>query len=127
MPQTDVVFYLEESGACPVRQWLADLRKRQARAFAKCVARIHRLAEAGHELRRPEADLLRDGIHELRIRDGNTHYRILYFFDGRSRNVCVLAHALTKEGSVPHADIERALERRQRFETDPAAHTFREA
>ena len=29
------------------------------------VVRIRRLAELGHELRRPEADLLRDDIHEL--------------------------------------------------------------
>lgn len=32
----------------------------------------------GHELRRPEADFLRDGIYELRTSLGVLHHRILY-------------------------------------------------
>jgi DNA-binding XRE family transcriptional regulator len=53
--------------------------------YAKCAVRIRRLADLGHELRRPEADLLRDGICELRARLGTVNYRILYFFmAGRS-------------------------------------------
>jgi ribosome-binding protein aMBF1 (putative translation factor) len=62
------------------------------------VARIRRLAEAGRELRRPEADYLRGGIYELRARRGHVNYRILYFFHGQ--NVAILAHALTKEGAI---------------------------
>ena len=38
--------------------------------------------EKGHELRRPEADFLRDGIYELHISLGGVHQRILYFFHG---------------------------------------------
>ena len=82
-------------------------RQRRRRAFAKCVIRIRRLAEMGHELRRPEADLLRDGIYELRGRDGRVNYRILYFFHGH--NIAILANALTKEDKVPKSDIEREV------------------
>lgn len=64
------------------------------RGFAKCIVRIQRLAQLGHELRRPEADLLRDEIYELRAKHGHVQYRILYFFHGRE--TAVLAHALTK-------------------------------
>ena len=39
--------------------------------------------ELGHELRRPEADLLRDNIYELRIGLQGINYRILYFFHGK--------------------------------------------
>jgi len=49
------------------------------------------------------------------------HYRILYFF--HERNAALLAHALTKEGKVREIDIERALQRKQRYEKNPAAHT----
>jgi len=63
--------------------------------------------ELGHELRRPEADLLRDGIYELRARLGTVNYRILYFFHGR--NVAVLAHAITKENEIPVVEINRAV------------------
>lgn len=108
----------------PVRNWLLELKQRNRRAFAKCVVRIRRLAELGHELRRPEADLLRDGIYELRVREGRVNHRLLYFFHGR--NVSILAHALTKEGTVPKIDIDRALRRKAAFELDPDAHSHEE-
>jgi phage-related protein len=82
------------------------------------------LSELGHELRRPLADILRDGIYELRIRKGRVNYRILYFFHGR--NLAILGHALTKEDKVPKADIERAIRRKKAFEENPAQHSYSE-
>lgn len=124
MPATTVFFYCDDSERTPVLEWLQKLREENQKAYAKCVARIQRLAAEGHELRRPEADFLRDGIYELRARSGNVNYRLLYFFHGQ--NVAVLAHGLTKEADVPTADIERALERKKRFENDPDKHTHEE-
>ncbi len=122
MPPTGVVFYQEAPGDVPALDWLRALRRADRRGYAKCVARVHRLADLGHEPRRPEADLLRDGIHELRARRGRVHYRILYFFHGSE--IAVLAAGLSKEGRVPDRDIERALRRRVAFEEDPCGHTF---
>lgn len=82
----------------------------------------HKATQLGHELRRPEADLLRDGIYDLRARLGTVNYRILYFF--HDREVAVLAHAITKENEIPIVEINRALERRRMFAANPAAHTF---
>jgi len=124
MPRTDVVFYQETEGDVPVLDWLKKLRRSDQQAYAKCIAAIERLAEFGHELRRPLADFLKDGIHELRVRKGRVNYRILYFFHGR--DLAVLAHATTKEGEVPHADIDRAVRRRKAFASNPAAHTYAE-
>jgi phage-related protein len=76
----------------------------------------------GHELRRPEADLLRDGIYELRARLGAVNYRILYFYHGR--NIAVLAHAITKEDEIPIVEINQAAERKRTFAANPPAHTF---
>src|ERR1022692_1340775 len=70
MPRTNVVFYQEKSGEAPVLEWLGELRRTNRRAYETCVASVERLAIFGHELRRPLSDLLRDGIHELRIRKG---------------------------------------------------------
>lgn len=123
MAGVDVVFYCEAE-AVPVLEWLVDLRKRERRAFATCVVRIRRLAQLGYELRRPEADYLRDGIYELRARTGTVNYRILYFFHGRT--ACVLAHGLTKRETLRDEDIERAIACRARFEADPEGHTYRE-
>ena len=122
MPQTEVVFYQEAPQDVPVLDWMGTLRHTDRRGYAKCVARVQLLAEIGHELRRPQADFLRDRIHELRVRRGRVNYRILYFFLGT--NVAVLACGLSKEAEVPEADIERAVRRKVKFEKDPEKHTF---
>ena len=88
MHRTGVVFYQEAPGDVPALNWLRRLQRTDRRGYAKCVARVQRLAELGHELRRPEADFLRDGIHELRARRGRVQYRILYFFHGKEVKRC---------------------------------------
>jgi putative component of toxin-antitoxin plasmid stabilization module len=79
MPRTRLLFFRNADGSAPAWEWLKDLRERNHRAYAKCAVRIRRLAELGHELRRPEADFLRDGIYELRAKLGTVNYRIIYF------------------------------------------------
>ncbi len=88
------------------------------------MASVERLASFGHELRRPLADLLPDGVYELRVRKGRVHYRILYFF--RGRDLAVLGHAITKEDVVPPVEIERCLRRKRAFESDPDGHSYSE-
>ena len=122
MPQTRVLFFQNTAGFAPVWEWLTNLRKNNPKAYAKCAIRLRRLAEMGHELRRPEADLLRDGIYELRARLGTVNYRLLYFFHGR--NVAVLAHAITKEDEIPATEINREIEHKRTFAANPTAHTF---
>jgi phage-related protein len=122
VPKTKVVFYSEADGTAPVLEWLGQL---PPKAQDRCRVKIQRLAELGHELRRPEADLLRNGIHELRIGLRHVNYRILYFFQGRF--AAVLAHALTKEDRVPDKAIETALSRKREFDHDPILHTFQES
>jgi phage-related protein len=86
---------------------------------------LDRLREMGHELRRPEADFLRDGIYELRASLGGIQYRILYFFHGTM--AAVVSHGLAKEREVPPKEIDRAVERKKRFEANPEKHTYEEA
>jgi phage-related protein len=121
MPQTQVVFYKEEDGTAPVLDWLDSLGDK---ARAKSLVRIERLKEVGNQLRRPEADYLRDGIYELRISLQGRHHRILYFFHGQA--VAVLSHGLIKERAVPPKEIELAMRRKHRFEIAPESHTYGE-
>jgi phage-related protein len=124
VPETTVFFYKDDDSV-PVKEWLDQLRRKDKQAFAQCVAAIRRLALLGHELRRPKADFLRDGIYELRAKKGRVNYRVLYFFHGR--NAALLAHALTKEDVVSDADINRALERMKRYARNPEKHTYEES
>lgn len=120
MPKTRVIFYADADGSCPVLEWLDT---QPAKVQDKCYVRVERLADLGHELRRPEADLLRDGIYELRVSFRRMQYRILYFFH---EGAAVLAHGLVKESKVPPTDLDRAERRRAAFAKNPLAHTYRE-
>jgi phage-related protein len=121
MPRTNVVFYRYDDGSVPLLEWLDGLPRK---AQDKCRVKIERLRELGHELRRPEADFLRDGIYELRVRLQRVNYRMLYFFHGGS--AAVLSHGLQKERQVPVREIDAAVECKKRFEQDPKAHTHQE-
>ena len=116
MPRIKVVFYKEDDGSVPLLEWLDSL---QQKAIDKCTVRIERLKEMGHELRRPEADFLRDGIYELRVRLQHVNYRMLYFFHGRI--AAVISHGLVKEDEVPPVEIEKAIQKKQKFEKNPDA------
>jgi phage-related protein len=119
VPRTKLIYYAEQDGTVPMVQWLTKLPHG---AYAKSQAYLRLLEADGHELRRPIADYLRDGIHELRPSIARVHYRILYFFHGSE--AVVISHGLTKEGKVPGAEIDRAIERMARFRANPLKHTF---
>lgn len=119
MPKTQVIFFQEEIGEIPIVAWLDEL---PAKAQDKCLARLRRLEELGHELRRPEADLLRDEIYELRVGLQGIHYRMLYFFHGDK--AVVISHGLVKERVVPPREIDKAIERKTLFRSNPKRHTF---
>jgi len=118
MPQIEVVFFKEDDGSVPLTDWLDSI---PAKAQAKCLARLKRLEDLGHELRRPEADFLRGGIYELRVGLQGVNYRMLYFFHGRV--AAVVSHGIVKERVVPPKEIDTAVERKRRFERNPRAHT----
>ncbi len=122
MPKTKVVFYCEEDGTVPVLDWLDSLPDK---VKAKCLVRIERLRELGHELRRPEADYLRDGIYELRVGYRGINHRMLYFFHGKK--AAVVSQGLVKERTIPSKEIEKAIERKKKFERDPKRHTLEES
>jgi phage-related protein len=119
VPKINGVFYQDDDGKAPVLEWFEDLPRK---VQDKCLVKFERLSELGHELRRPEADLLRDKIYELRIGFQGANYRVLYFFHGTT--IAVLAHDLVKEKEVPLKEIDRAIQRKNKFENNPEKHTF---
>jgi hypothetical protein len=131
MPKTRVVFYKDDDGSVPALAWLDELAN--PRAKVKCRVKIERLRELGHELRRPEADLLRDGIHELRIGLDGINYRLLYFFYKQksttgvvSETIAVVSHAITKERRVPPGEIALAIKYMRKFKINPGRHIHEE-
>jgi hypothetical protein len=121
VPAIHVVFYREEDGTAPLLEWLDGLPEK---AQLKCLARIERLKQEGHALRRPEADFLREKIYELRVGLQGINYRMLYFFHGNI--AAVVSHGIVKVDKVPPKEIERAIERMKKFERNPEIHTYEE-
>jgi phage-related protein len=119
VPATRVVYFQEEDDTVPLLAWLDTL---PAKAQDKCLARLVRLEMLGHELRRPEADFLRNGIYELRVSLQGQQYRMLYFFHGKVATV--VSHGLIKEQKVPPKEIDRAVTRKNQFLANPKRHSF---
>jgi hypothetical protein len=116
MPQSELMFY-KEGETVLFRQWLKEL---PTKVQTKCLTLVSRLGSQGHELRRPSADFLRDGIYELRPSYQGVNYRILYFFSGK--DIVVISHGLSKKAEVPATEIDRAIERKKKYEANPKVH-----
>lgn len=114
MPRTRIILYKDVDGRVPFIDWL---RSQPDKVVAKCIVKLERLSEVGHEIRRPEADYLRDDIYELRINLKGQNYRILYFFHGRE--AVVVSHGLKKEAAIPPKEIDLAVARRTKYLSKP--------
>jgi phage-related protein len=85
-----------------------------ARSKAKVLNWIELLEKQGPQLPRPYADLLEDGIHELRIKITGTQIRVLYFFC--YRDFIVPTHSFIKStDNVPPPEIIKAKHCRSDF------------
>jgi phage-related protein len=120
MPRTEVVFFKDQENSVPVLDWLDGLPRKVQN---KCYVKVERLEELGHELRRPEADFLEQGIYELRIGYRGVNYRLLYAFHEKE---AVLLHGLVKEKVVRESDLNIAISRLDVFRNDPKSHTYSE-
>ena len=106
-----VIYYETATGQCPVAEFI---QSRSIRNQAKLLALLSFLEEQGPTLPRPYADLLADGIHELRLKLSGNQVRILYFFC--YKEWIVLTHAFTKTTpAVPQAEIRTAQKYRADF------------
>jgi hypothetical protein len=124
MPATEVRVFKASDDAETLLDWLRNLKKREPKAYKKCLARIIDLSKRGSDMHRHRvhAAYLRDGIYELRTRLGRVNYRILYFFMGK--DIVALSHGFTKEGLVPPSYIDLAVEQKKLVLQFPDKHTI---
>jgi len=95
---------VDEKGGNPVREFIESLPDKEQ---AKVAAYVSELKIQGHNLRRPLADYLGDGIYELRPKDN----RIFYFFFLKDH--VILVHAIRKKTSkIPKEDLALCLRRK---------------
>ncbi len=105
MKKWTLIYYTDENEKCPVEEFI---RSRDKKNRAKIMSFLTLLEEKGPNLPRPYADLLKEGIHELRVKLSGDQIRILYFFIHKDN--IILTHAFRKITSkVPEAEIKKAL------------------
>jgi DNA-binding Xre family transcriptional regulator len=96
---------------CPAADFLESCKPTHQ---IKVLHFLELLEETGPTLTRPYADILREGIHELRIRLSGEQVRLLYFFCFET--FIVLYQALKKRASaVPENFIRDTLQYRRAF------------
>ncbi len=104
MRKWEVYYYATADNRCDLAEFLDKL---PAKNRKKVLAWITMLKENVPTLPRPYADILEDGIHELRIKLSGRQERILYFFV--FQKCIILTHAFTRKTSaVPGREIEKA-------------------
>src|SRR5574340_809025 len=103
-----VEFYVTESGACPVRDFLDGLKNSDPDDFAAVVAGLAKLRNRQYH-REPLSKALGDGLYELR-HVGKLNTRVLWFFVRGRRIVAV--HGIRNKGrAIPDRDLKTARDR----------------
>jgi phage-related protein len=111
MNNWSIYYYDKADGRSPVKDYIDALPLKER---VKTLAFIGLLETNGPNLPRPYADLLKDGIHELRITLTGTHVRILYFFC--YQHIVVLTNIFKKHtDKVPASKITLAKKYRTDF------------
>jgi len=103
-----VEFYETNSGACPVRDFLDELKASDPDDFAAVVAGLAKLRSRQYH-REPLSKSLGDGLFELR-HVGKLNTRVLWF--SVKHRWIVAVHGIRNKGqAIPARDIQTARER----------------
>jgi hypothetical protein len=105
-----VEFYEKPNGRRPVEEYLNNLSNEE---YDRIDRQMGRLEDFGPELRRPDSDLLRDKIHELRAHWRRVQLRILYWRDGSK---FILSHGVRgKSNRIRDFEIDKAIAHRKDY------------
>ena len=104
----NIWYFVDDRGDSPVKEFIDELPLGEQ---AKVFAYINELKKQGHNLRRPLADFVKDGIYELRPKAN----RLFYFFF--LKETVVFVHAIKKKtNEIPEKDIALSLKRKKLIE-----------
>ncbi len=106
-------FYRSKNGNCPVEKYLLGLPPQNRNTILEA---MEYLETFGIDLREPYVKYLSNKIYELRAKDQNGIYRVLYFSTEGRR--FIMLHGFTKKTQkTPRKEIEIAIKRKKEFLT----------
>ena len=111
---TQAVFYRDEKGRQPVREFLwSEISAKDRHLIEVQIEEMNGLPDNAPPLPFPQSSQIEAGLRELRCHSGRRLYRILF---RRSGNLFVLRHVLHKDSrAIPRRDIELAQRRWRKF------------
>ena len=102
----EIIFYQKEDKTKPVADFIRQL---QPKMKVKVLRNIQLLQDFGTELREPYSKQLKNGIFELRIKQGSDISRILYFFF--VGNKIIMTNGFVKKTQkTPESELKKAEE-----------------
>lgn len=120
--RTQAVYYRDEQGDEPADQFIETLPTKRAAKIDDYVEEyLNGRPPDGPPPEFPITSQIDGELRELRVRFGNTRYRILY---QRSGNLLVLLHAIEKStAAVPRAEVDiarrRVVDFKRRMDAEP--------
>lgn len=110
-PKWHLLYCDQSVDECPVADFIDAC---QPKHQIKILRFLSLLEEHGPTLPRPYADILVDGIHELRIKLSGDHIRFLYFFCYR-RFIIMYSAFVKNTSQVPDKKIREMAQYREEF------------
>lgn len=112
MNKYSIEFYEKENGEAPAEEFIKSLDNKMK---AKVLRILDMLETNGPLMRIPYSEYLRDGIFEIRAKQGTDIVRILYFFCKKKR--IILTNGFTKKSQkTPDKQILIAKRCQQEYE-----------
>ena len=107
MEEQQIEFYKTEDEESPVEEWLSTIPKT---AFTKLVRNMKLLKEFNLTLKEPYVKPLGDKLYEIRAKDTNGIYRVIYFAYTGKR--FIMLHGFTKKTQkTPSRDLKLSKKR----------------
>ena len=111
MTHCEIVYFKTDRGDEPVREFVDNLDLSSKRKYWR---KIDYLRQFGKSLCEPHAKNLGSGVHELRFRGSDGHFRVLYFFF--NANYAVFTNAFKKKTNrTPKLEIDLSISRMNAF------------
>jgi phage-related protein len=108
----EIIFYRTENGKCPVEDFLDSLSKKQVEKVFFVLDIVETLNIVPNKFFKKLEST--NKIWEVRIRYGDSSFRLLGFFDGAE--LIILNHAFTKKSQkTPKKEIKVAEQRKKDY------------